>query len=132
MTQENFGMDEFSVTQLSRTWVLDLDGTLIEHFGDKLLPGVREFLDNVIRPQDVVIITTARSLVEREATLALLNKLNVKFRDILFEVGAGQRIIVNDDKPFGNNRQTAFAVRTKRNKGFSKEELSAVRYMLED
>ena len=56
-------MLEFS--SLPKTWVLDVDGTLVKHNGykidgyDTLLDGVSEFFDK-LNPDDKVVLLTAR------------------------------------------------------------------------
>lgn len=53
--------EAITLSPLPKTWILDLDGTLVKHNGykidgyDTLLPDAEEFLQN-IRPEDMVLI----------------------------------------------------------------------------
>ena len=57
-------MLEFS--SLSKTWVLDVDGTLVKHNGykidgyDTLLDGVKEFFENLDKSDKVVLLTARK------------------------------------------------------------------------
>ncbi len=56
---------EMILSTLPKTWIFDLDGTLVKHNGyltdgqDVLLDGVKEYLAD-IPEQDMVLILTAR------------------------------------------------------------------------
>ena len=58
-------MTTLRMSTLPKTWVLDVDGTIVVHnghlrpVGDELLPGVKEFFAS-LPPQDVVVLLTAR------------------------------------------------------------------------
>ena len=60
-----FEPKEIRVSPIPKTWILDLDGTLVVHDGpyiigkDQFLPGAREFL-NSIPDRDMIIFLTAR------------------------------------------------------------------------
>lgn len=105
------------VSPLPKTWILDLDGTLVKHNGykldghDTLLPGAREFLSN-IREGDMVIIVTSRTEKYRTQTLEFLRDQAIRYDHIIFNAPYGERILVNDRKPSGLT--TAIAVNTKR------------------
>lgn len=106
------------VSTLGKTWILDLDGTLVKHNGykldghDTLLPGAKKFLSN-IGPEDMVIIVTSRKEEAREKTTAFLQDNHIRYDYIIWEAPYGERIIVNDRKPSG--LKTAVAVNTPRN-----------------
>ncbi len=110
-----------TMSTLSKTWIFDLDGTLVEHNGyktgeDKLLPGVKEFWAQ-IPETDYILILTAREIDAKEKTESFLRKNQIRFNKILFEMPMGERILINDDKPSG--LPMAFSVRPKRNMGLS-------------
>ena len=54
---------ELSLSTLAKTWIFDLDGTIVKHNGykidgkDSLLPGAKEYLD-AIPEQDKILIFT--------------------------------------------------------------------------
>ena len=66
------------LSTLPKTWIFDLDGTLLKHNGyktdgeDSLLEGVKEYLDGLPKG-DKVIILTSRLEDYREATVNFLN-----------------------------------------------------------
>ncbi len=112
---------ELTMSTLSKTWIFDLDGTLVEHNGyktgeDRLLPGVKEFLAQ-IPETDYILILTARESAAREKTERFLNENHIRFDKIIFEIPMGERILINDDKPSG--LPMAFSFRPTRNAGLT-------------
>lgn len=109
--------DVIELSPLGKTWILDLDGTLVKHNGykldghDTLLSGTEEFLKN-ITPEDMVIIVTSRKEDVREETLAFLEQNHIRFDHIIWNAPYGERIVVNDKKPSGLS--TAVAVNVER------------------
>jgi hypothetical protein len=105
--------------QLGHTWFLDLDGTVLKHNGildvpDELLPGTREFWNN-IPSTDVIIITTARPSALAKQTLEFLDENDLRYDLAVFDLPVGERIVVNDIKPQG--LKTAVAVNLNRDVG---------------
>lgn len=94
------------LSTLPKTWIFDLDGTLVRHNGyltdekDSLLDGVREYWKQ-IPPEDKIIIFTSRTTAYREETLKFLEENQIRYDMILFDMPVGERIIVNDRKPSG-------------------------------
>ncbi len=109
--------EEIMLSPLPKTWILDLDGTLVKHNGykldghDTLLSGAKEFLAN-IRPDDMVVILTSRTERYRQLTLDFLKEQNIRYDHIIFNVPYGERIVVNDKKPSG--LEMALAISTMR------------------
>jgi hypothetical protein len=110
------------LSPLPHTWVLDFDGTLVEHNGyktgeDKWLPGALDFLRS-IPDDDYILILTARFEPDAPAkTKAFLAKHNVRYDTILFGMPMGERILFNDDKPSG--LRCAYSFNPKRNQGLA-------------
>ena len=56
----NFEPEKIKISPMPKTWILDLDGTLVVHDGpyilgrDEFLPGAREFLESIPR-RDMII-----------------------------------------------------------------------------
>lgn len=94
------------MSTLPKTWIFDLDGTLLKHNGykidgvDTLLNGAREYIES-IPSEDKIIILTSRTDEYREMTLGFLEENNIRYDEIMFNVPMGERIIVNDRKPSG-------------------------------
>ncbi|MEN1762020.1 hypothetical protein [Anoxynatronum sibiricum] len=108
------------LSSLPKTWILDLDGTMVKHNGykegnERLNPGIKEFLDN-LPEKDVVLILTARSTDVQEETKRFLVENGVRFDHILFNLPIGERILINDKKPKG--LLTAHAVNIQRDGPF--------------
>lgn len=111
--------EQLKISPLGHTWVLDFDGTLVEHNGyktgeDKFLPGAKEFLQSIPK-DDFVLILTAREKEAREKTEKFLKQNEIRYNEILFEMPMGERILINDDKPSG--LKCAYAITPKRNQG---------------
>lgn len=107
--------DELVLSTLPKTWVFDLDGTLLKHNGYKLdgvdtvLPGAEEYL-NTLPPEDKVIIFTSRSNEYKQMTLGFLKEHGIRYDEILFDMPMGERIIVNDRKPSGLDMSVAINI----------------------
>ena len=110
---------QLKISPMPKTWILDLDGTLLVHDGpyilgkDEFLPGAREFLGSIPK-RDMIIFLTARSDYEKPHTMRFLKENNVRYDHIIFNAGEGERIMINDMKPDG--LVTAYAVNTIRDR----------------
>ena len=99
-------MTELTLSPLPKTWILDLDGTIVKHNGykidghDTLLEGGREFLDSIGK-EDMVIFVTSRTKETAELTEKFLHENKIRFNAIIYGAPYGERILVNDDKPSG-------------------------------
>ena len=99
-------MNEIVMSTLPKTWILDLDGTVVKHNGykidgeDTLLSGAKEYID-ALPEDDRVVILTSRTDEYRESTLRFLEEKGIRYDDILFNMPMGERIVVNDRKPSG-------------------------------
>ena len=115
----NFEPEKIKISPMPKTWILDLDGTLVVHDGpyilgrDEFLPGAREFLESIPR-RDMIIFLTARSDYEKPHTIRFLKENNIRYDHIIFNAGEGERIMINDMKPDG--LVTAYVVNTKRDR----------------
>ena len=110
-------MTTLRLSTLPKTWVFDVDGTLVIHNGhlrpqgDELLPGVKEFFAS-LPAQDAVVLLTARKKELGPALEAFLTANGIRYDAILYGMPAGERILVNDCEPSG--LLTAVAVNKKR------------------
>ena len=113
-------MLEFS--PLAKTWVLDVDGTLVKHNGykidgcDTLLDGVKEFFET-LNPDDKVVLLTARKEEYLPALKVFLAKNNIRYDFLLTDMPMGERILVNDRKPSGLDM--SFAINKNRDDVFN-------------
>ena len=109
---------KLNMSNLNKTWIFDLDGTVVVHNGyrdlgeDILLEGAKEFI-NKLSEKDYVLIITSRSDQEKDNTINFLKKNNIRFDQIIFGVPYGERIVINDRKPSGLDM--AYSINTNRN-----------------
>lgn len=94
------------VSPLGKTWILDLDGTIVKHNGyktdgrDSFLPEAKEYLER-IPDTDMIIFITSRKKEYGQATEMFLKDNGVHFNYIIYDAPYGERIVVNDKKPSG-------------------------------
>ena len=105
------------LSTLPKTWIFDLDGTLVKHNGykidgyDTLLPGAKEYVDS-IPGSDFILILTSRTDEYKDMTLEFLKQNEIRYDEIMFNMPMGERVVVNDSKPSGIDM--AVAVNLKR------------------
>lgn len=114
-------MEYLKLSSLPKTWIFDLDGTILVHNGyknggDRILPGVKEFFDN-IPETDHILILTARKEEVLESTIEFLKDNGIRYNNILADIPFGERILLNDMKDSG--LKTAYAVNLKRDEGLN-------------
>lgn len=103
------------LSTLPKTWILDLDGTIVKHNGykidgkDTLLDGVMDYFES-IPSEDKIIILTSRCEEYREMTVNFLKASNIRYDEILFNIPMGERIVVNDRKPSGIDMAVALNI----------------------
>ena len=94
------------LSTLPKTWVFDLDGTLVKHNGyktdgtDILLAGAKEYIESIPK-EDKIFIFTSRADSYKETTIRFLKEHGIRYDEIFFNMPVGERIIVNDRKPSG-------------------------------
>ena len=108
-------IDPLVLSTLPKTWLFDLDGTLLKHNGykiddvDTVLPGVREYID-AIPAEDTIIILTARTDAYKQMTIDFLAEQGIRYDEILFNMPMGERILINDRKPSGVDMSVAINI----------------------
>ena len=116
--------NDFPLKDLVKTWIFDLDGTLVVHNGykegvDTLLPGVKEFYEKNVTRDDYILIVTARfSKFKGIAEKCLLDN-GIYYDRIIYDTPRGERILINDRKPWDGGLDTAFSYNIDRNEGLS-------------
>ena len=109
------------LSKLSKTWFIDIDGTIVEHNGylngtDKPLKGAIDFLKS-IPEKDFIVFTTARNSKFKVITQDFLRNNNIRYDLILYDLPSGERVVINDKKPSG--LLMSHAINLERNEGFS-------------
>ncbi len=100
------------LSTLPKTWIFDLDGTLLKHNGykidgeDTILEGAKEYF-STIPDEDYILLLTSRTDEYKDMTLSFLKKHNIRFNEILFNIPMGERIVINDRKPSGIDMSVA-------------------------
>ena len=125
--KDGYGHDEgdknpskLILSTLPKTWLFDLDGTLVKHNGykidghDTLIEGAKEYVDG-IPAEDKMLILTSRTDEYKEMTLEFLKESGIRYDEIMFNMPMGERIVVNDRKPSGIDM--AVSVNLERDKG---------------
>ena len=113
------GSNDLVLSPLGKTWLFDLDGTIVKHNGykidgvDSLLDGALEFLLG-IPDTDRIIFLTSREDWCMESTEKFLKEAGIRYDCIINNLPYGERILVNDRKPSG--LRTSVAVDLERDK----------------
>lgn len=112
-------MADLTLSNLPKTWLIDVDGTLVKHNGhlnggDQLLPGVKDFFAK-ISITDKVILLTAREKKYESELRKFLEREQIRHDQIIFDLPIGERIVINDKKPSG--LKTAHSVNLERDGG---------------
>ena len=114
----------FEFSSLGKTWILDVDGTIVKHNGyktdghDTLLEGVKEFFQNLSRDDKVILLTARKGMYLEQLEIFLKNN-DIRYDYLISDMPFGERILVNDRKPSGLN--TAFAINKDRDSIFTLE-----------
>ena len=109
------------LSSLSKTWILDVDGTIVKHNGykvdgyDTLLDGVEAFFAT-LPAEDKVILLTARKEEYLPTLKEFLKTKKIRYDYLLTGMPMGERILVNDKKPSG--LATAYAINKERDLPF--------------
>ncbi|HPT59738.1 MAG TPA: hypothetical protein PLD16_07900 [Fervidobacterium sp.] len=114
-------METLRLSNLAKTWLIDLDGTIVKHNGykeggDELLEGVKEFFERIPK-EDVVIILTSRESKYMDETIRFLEENDIRFDHIIFDLPYGERILINGMKKSG--MLTAYAINKERDEPLS-------------
>lgn len=113
--------------QKNPTFFVDIDGTIIKYrkFSElktaKVEPiqDVIDYLNSKFDEGAVIIITTARPAEFELFTKQELEKIGLKYHQIVMGCGRGTRVIFNDKDPENPDLERAVGVNFIRDKGFT-------------
>ena len=108
------------------TFFVDIDGTLVKYrkfneLSTAILTPISEVIDYVneqFNSGAVIIITTARPETFRNYTINELEKIGVRYHQIVMDCGRGTRVILNDKDPEQPEIQRAVGINLDRDMGF--------------
>lgn len=110
------------------TFFVDIDGTLVVYrkfseLSTSVLTPIQEVIDYVNEQYNlgsVIIITTARPESYRDYTIDELNKIGVKYHQLVMDCGRGTRVVLNDLDPEQPEILRSVGINLDRNGGFKK------------
>ena len=106
--------------------VFDIDGTLVQYrkfneLSTSVLTPIQEVIDVVNKYYDegaVIVITTARPSSYELFTKQELEKIGVKYHQLVMDLGRGTRVILNDKDPENEQIPRAIGINLNRNQGW--------------
>ena len=113
-----------------KTLFIDIDGTILKHQGTfseismkeaTLLPDARDRLNEWCSKEYKIILTTGRRESMRKTTELQLGRLGIPYDQLVMGLSKGNRIVVNDRRPNGDD--TAFAINVNRDYGLGDIEI---------
>lgn len=118
---------EIRKKEIPNTIFIDIDGTLLKHYGAdiavamregkaEILPGVKEKFEEWYLKGYNIILTTGRRESMRAITVEQLSRFGIIYDILIMGIGGGSRYIINDTKP-NNEDPTCFGITVKRNTG---------------
>lgn len=114
-------MQELVVSKLGKTWLIDIDGTILKHNGylydgDVILDGVKEFYSKISSSDKIILLTSRKKEYINELKKFLKSK-NLRYDSIISDLPHGERIQINDTKPSG--LKTAYAINKSRDEALN-------------
>ena len=117
-----------------KTIFSDIDGTLIEQvrFEElnpnvvKVLPGVKEKMNEWFEAGHYIVLTTARPEPLREITIQQLQNAGILYHQLVMGIGRDERILINNNSKGEPDNHRALAVPVARDAGFANLEWASV------
>ena len=108
------------------TFFVDIDGTLVQYrkfseLSTSVLTPIQEVIDVVNKYYDegaIIVITTARPSSYELFTKQELEKIGVKYHQLVMDLGRGTRVILNDKDPENEQIPRALGINLNRNQGW--------------
>ena len=108
------------------TLFVDIDGTLVEYrkfseLSESILTPIQDVIDFINKSYDEgchIVITTARPQSFELFTKQELEKLGVKYHQMIMGIGRGTRVVLNDKDPDAPELPRAWGINFTRDQGF--------------
>lgn len=108
------------------TFFVDIDGTLVQYrkfseLSTSVLTPIQEVIDVVNKYYDegaIIVMTTARPNSYELFTKQELEKIGVKYHQLVMDLGRGTRVILNDKDPENEQIPRALGINLNRNQGW--------------
>ena len=103
------------MSNLKKTFFIDIDGTILTHAGNineiwlrdfnvkDMVPDMIQKLNKWFADDHMIVLTTARSEPMRKKTEEILEKLGIPYHLLIMGLRCGPRIVINDLKPMNND-----------------------------
>lgn len=109
------------------TFFVDIDGTIVKYrkfanLEQSILEPIQEVIDYLNNQYDsgsVIIVTTARPSQYELFTKQELEKIGLKYHQLVMDCGRGTRVIFNDKDPDAPQIERAVGINFIRDGGFS-------------
>jgi hypothetical protein len=113
------------------TLFVDIDGTIVKYrkfseLSESTLTPIQDVIDFVNGHYDagsVIVITTARPESYRLFTIEELEKIGIKYNQIIMDMGRGTRVILNDIDPKNPELPRAIGINLQRDGGLENIEI---------
>lgn len=108
------------------TFFVDIDGTIVKYrkfseLATSVLTPIQDVIDFINKSYDEgchIVITTARPQSFELFTKQELEKLGVKYHQMIMGIGRGTRVVLNDKDPDAPELPRAWGINFTRDQGF--------------
>ncbi len=109
------------------TFFVDIDGTIVKYrkfskLSESILEPIQDvidYLNNQYEKGSVIIVTTARPSTYELFTKQELEKVGLKYHQLVMDCGRGTRVIFNDKDPEAPQIERAIGINFIRDGGFA-------------
>lgn len=113
------------------TFFVDIDGTIVKYrkfseLATSVLTPIQDVIDFINKSYDEgchIVITTARPQSFELFTKQELEKLGVKYHQMIMGIGRGTRVVLNDKDPDAPELPRAWGINFTRDQGFKDTEV---------
>lgn len=119
-------------TTKNPTFFVDIDGTIVQYrkfneLDTAILTPIQEVIDMVNKYYDegaIIVVTTARPNSFELFTKQELEKIGLKYHQLVMDLGRGTRVILNDKDPENPEIPRALGINLNRDKGWEGLDIS--------